>query len=88
MKRVRGNQKKRKRGGAKRNEPARKRGAGADEKPGRGDRIANDGVNAVRDKGIFYDGLCNFNFEGENVEDETESDEDETEDGCKDSERG
>ena len=42
----------------------------------------------MRDKGIFYNGFDDFNFEGKNIEDETESDEDETEDGCKDSERG
>ena len=42
----------------------------------------------MRDKGIFYDGFGDFNFEGENIEDETKSDEDETEDDCKDSERG
>lgn len=42
----------------------------------------------MRDKGIFYDGFGDFNFEGENVEDEAKSDEDEAEDDCKDSERG
>ena len=42
----------------------------------------------MRDKGIFYDGFGDFNFESENVEDEAKSDEDETEDDCKDSERG
>lgn len=86
MRRVRENQKKRKRGRAKRNEPTRE--PVQMKKPGRVDRITNDGVNTMRDKGIFYNGFDDFNFEGENIEDETESDEDETEDGRKDSERG
>lgn len=67
MRRVRENQKKRKRGGAKKNEPARKREPVQMKKPGRVDRITNDGVNTVRDNGIFYDGFGDFNFEGENV---------------------